>query len=393
MLNGIFRFIKGSVCFEGEGKFPERFLNLTVRSGINLWNARPSKKGISGCMSASDYRKIRPVAKKSRLRLRVTKKRGLPFIIAKYRHRKGLFAGAAAGTALIIFLSCFVWTIEINGCETVSEARLISVLSENGLSRGSLRQGLDVSKIKRETLLRVDELGWMSINLSGGRAVVEVREKAKKPEINTHAKPCNIKASSDGVITDCKVRNGTLTVTKGSGVLKGEMLVSGVVGSEQNTVRYICADADIFADVSSKKELYFPKSFNYNSLEENKAERSRLFLFNFSLPCNMAYQSFGSAVYTDSTQSLVLNGVKLPLGLKTETAREVSEKTVTPGKKQVRAAAENQLALYEAFEKGGSVKVKRELKITEDKSGYNCAAKYIFNENIAKAVDFTVNEE
>ena len=363
MLNGIFRFIKGSVCFEGEGKFPERFLNLTVRSGINLWNARPSKKGISGCMSASDYRKIRPVAKKSRLRLRVTKKRGLPFIIAKYRHRKGLFAGAAAGTALIIFLSCFVWTIEINGCETVSEARLISVLSENGLSRGSLRQGIDVSKIKRDTLLRVDELGWMSINLSGGRAVVEVREKAKKPEINTHAKPCNIKASSDGIITDCKVRNGTLTVTKGSGVLKGEMLVSGVVGSEQNTVRYICADADIFADVTSEKELYFPKSFNYN----------------FSLPCNMAYQSFGSAVYTDSTQSLVLNGVKLPLGLKTETAREVSEKTVTPGKKQVRAAAENQLALYEAFEKGGS--------------GYNCAANYIFNENIAKTVDFTVNEE
>lgn len=393
MLNGFFRFIKGSVSFEGEGKFPERFLNLTVRSGIHLWNAHPSKKGISGCMTAADYRRIRPAAKKSQLKLRVTKKRGLPFIIAKYKNRKGLFAGAAAGIALIIFLSCFVWTIEINGCETVSRARLERVLAENGLCRGSLRRSLDVSKIKRETLLKVDELGWMSVNLSGGRAVVEVREKVRKPKINTREKPCNIKASADGVITDCKVRNGVLTVTKGSGVIKGEMLVSGVVGSEQNTVRYICADADIFADVNSKKEIYIPKTYEYNSVKENKTERSRLFLFNFSLPCTMAYQSFDSAVYTDCTQSLVINGVTLPLGLKTETARELSSINATPDKKQARAAAENSLALYEAFEKGGSVKVKRELKISEDKNGYRCGAEYIFNENIAKTVDFTVNEE
>lgn len=89
MLMNIFRFIKGSVDFEGKGKFPERFLNLTVRSGINLWNARPVERGLRGSMTAADYRKIRPTARKAGVRLRVTKKRGLPFIAAKYRYRKG----------------------------------------------------------------------------------------------------------------------------------------------------------------------------------------------------------------------------------------------------------------------------------------------------------------
>ena len=393
MLMNIFRFIKGSVDFEGKGKFPERFLNLTVRSGINLWNARPVERGLRGSMTAADYRKIRPTARKAGVRLRVTKKRGLPFIAAKYRYRKGLLVGATAGMALIVFLSCFVWTIEINGCENISRARLLSVLAENGRSEGSFRAGMDVSKIKRDTLLKVDELGWMSVNLSGGKAIVEVREKAKKPPVNTHQKPCNIMAAADGIITDCKVRNGILNVIKGSGVVKGQMLVSGVIPTQQNTVRYVCSDADIYADVNSKKEFYLPKSINYNSITENKTERSRLFLFNFSLPCNFAYQSYSTAAYTRESQSLVLNGVTLPLGLKTETATEIDSNQTSLSKKQAKAAAENQLALYEAFEKGGSKVVKRDLKLTEDKNGYKCSASYIFNENIANTVDFSVNEE
>ncbi|HCA04387.1 MAG TPA: hypothetical protein DEO32_00665 [Ruminococcaceae bacterium] len=393
MLNSIFRFIKGNVDFEGSGKFPERFLNLTVRSGINLWNASPTAGGLRGSMAAGDYRKIRLTARKAGVRLKITKKRGLPFVAAKYRYRKGLLFGAAAGVALIIFLSSFVWTVEINGCENVSETRLLSTLAENGLYSGCFRNSLDTAKIKRRTLLEVPELGWLSVNLSSGKASVEVREKAKKPAVNTHQTPRNIISSADGVITGCNVRNGTLTVTRGSGVVKGAMLVSGVLATEQNTIRYVCADADIYADVNSVKEFTIPEAIKYNSLKENIAERKRFFMFNFSLPCSMAYQSFTNSAFTEKSENFILNSCAMPIGFKTETAVEIGETAVKLSASQAEKAAENRLALFEAFEKNESKTVSRDIKIKKDKNSYTCRAAYIFNENIANTVDFTVEEE
>ena len=45
MMVGVIRFFRGYVDFSAEGKFPERFLNITSRNGVSLWNAQPVKNG------------------------------------------------------------------------------------------------------------------------------------------------------------------------------------------------------------------------------------------------------------------------------------------------------------------------------------------------------------
>ena len=45
-------------------------------------------------MYLSDYKKIRILARKSRVKTRITAKHGLPFIINRYKKRTGLFAAA-----------------------------------------------------------------------------------------------------------------------------------------------------------------------------------------------------------------------------------------------------------------------------------------------------------
>ena len=62
-------------------------------------------------------------------------------------------------------------------------------------------------------------------------------------------------------------------------------------------------------------------------------------------------------------------------------------------KKQAEQAAENELALYEIFEKGRSTVVSKKLKVIPKNGEYSCLAVYTFNENIAKPVDFSVKEE
>ena len=110
MLLKIIRFLRGSVDFTASGKFPERFMNITAKNGVNLWNPVPKKNAISASMYLSDYKKIRILARKSRVKTRITAKHGLPFIINRYKKRTGLFAGAVCGIILCIFLSNFIWS-------------------------------------------------------------------------------------------------------------------------------------------------------------------------------------------------------------------------------------------------------------------------------------------
>lgn len=393
MLNTLLRWLRGYVAFEGVSRCPERFMNLTVRRGIRLWDACPTENGVSGKLKLSDYRAIRTTARKCRIRLRVTERHGLPFLIARYRRRRGLAVGAVLGVLLLVFLSQFVWTVECTGCSSVSETRLCEVLRQNGLSPGSFKGLLDVNQIKRQTLLQVEELGWMSVNLQGSRAVVEVREKAKKPPVSTNTKPCNIKAMCDGVVTELRVRRGTAKVLRGSGVRKGDLLVSGVHLTEQDTVSYVRSDADVFADVYSKKELYIPKSIDYYSLSENKVDRCRLFFLHGSLPVSFVPACYRYTAFTSSSQCMVLNDVPLPVGLQTETAHELDRHTVKLTAAQADRAAQNACALYEVFEKGGSRIVQKQLAPSEKQDGFHYTVNYVFNENIAQTVDFNVEKE
>ena len=72
MLLKIIRFLRGSVDFTASGKFPERFMNITAKNGVNLWNPVPKKNAISASMYLSDYKKIRILARKSRVKTRIT---------------------------------------------------------------------------------------------------------------------------------------------------------------------------------------------------------------------------------------------------------------------------------------------------------------------------------
>ena len=119
MLLQLLRFFKGYVRFRVKGRSPERFINLTAQNGISLWDAQPVAGGIEACMTVRDYRKIMKTTRRASVTTRITKKCGVPFLAAKYRGRIGIPVGAALGIVLLIVLSRFIWTIDINGTENL----------------------------------------------------------------------------------------------------------------------------------------------------------------------------------------------------------------------------------------------------------------------------------
>lgn len=392
MLLEIIRFFRGNVDFTASGKFPERFINITAKNGVNIWNPVPAKNAISASMYLSDYKKIRTLAKKSRVKTKITAKHGMPFIVNRYKARTGLFAGAVFGIILCIFLSNFIWSVKISGTEEISNTYLESLLSDNGISVGVWKNNLDVDQIERNIQRKCGDVRWMSINITGSLVTVEVKETYKKPKLDTSKNPCNVKAVKDGVITRIQAYNGKPVITKGSGVVNGQVLVSGLDETKQGDMRYLRANAKVFADITEQRTLSIPKKITYSTATDNYVDRKNLKFLWIDFPCNLVFESYENSVSTVHGENLFINDVVLPVGFKIQTDRELVTEDYTISKSSAQEIVKTDCILYEIFAKSESTVVSRNISVKENKSGYNFTADYIFNENIACQVDFDVTE-
>ena len=68
----LFRFLSGYVVFSGKGGFPERFINLCSMNGISLWDAKSSSGTLHAKTSIKGYKRLRPCAKKSGMKIRIS---------------------------------------------------------------------------------------------------------------------------------------------------------------------------------------------------------------------------------------------------------------------------------------------------------------------------------
>lgn len=392
MLLWFIRFVKGYVRFLAAGKTPERLINLTAQRGIILWNLLPSEQGLEASVSAADYRRMRTLARQAGVRTGVLQKHGAPFWAAKYRARIGLPVGAALGAALLVLLSQFIWTVQIESTPHVSEERLRVLLAESGVRAGVLKKAADTDQAKRDILLQEDELSWLSVNIVGSCANIALKEKSQKPAVEKNASPCNLKACADGVITDMLVGDGVTEVKKGSGVRKGDLLVSGVQLTTQNGVRYVSARGKVMADVLYQKEFSTPKKWQSTAPAQRQTSRYCLSFLGARIPCSASFVQFDNAVFTETTDWLSVNGVRLPLGLITETAGELRTEEKQFDQKGAERYFRKELLLWELFEKGGGKPVSKKLVVSHQPNSYACTAQYVFNENIAESVDFSVKE-
>ena len=101
----------GYAEISAENGFAERFINLCTAEGIPLWEMKKSGKIIFAKTTLSGFKKIHKPAKESSMRVRLIKKRGLPFIADRTLKRTGLVIGMAAAAVFLSLLSGRIWII------------------------------------------------------------------------------------------------------------------------------------------------------------------------------------------------------------------------------------------------------------------------------------------
>ena len=289
------------------------------------------------------------IAKEASIELSVSSRRGLPALALRHRHRAGLLAGLICAIFIFAFSSGAVWDIRIDGAVKVSEREILNTLAECGLTVGTRLRDIDADVLENQILILSDDISWVSVNLSGNVANVEIRERdLPLPDEYGDALYSNVTATQNGVIVGFEDIRGEIAVEIGEAVCKDQLLISGILGGEGLPTRLTNAHGKVLAEVDERIEIKIPKKYIKKvTKKEIKAEKSFVFFKNeikfFSncrnLPPTCDKIDIIESFYTADQK-------KLPIAIKTVKYIEYENCEVTRSAEQMRELAYLELYRY-----------------------------------------------
>lgn len=245
----IWNYFRGYVIIKIEGLTLEKFINLAVSKDIILWDiTRIDYTTLRAKVSITGFKELRDVVQKVGCRVNVIEKKGYPFFANKFKYRKMLALGSVLSIALVIFLTSFIWNIDIVGNERIEDEEIINVLQSINIKAGTKKSSARNEDISNTLLLNIQELSFANVEIRGTKMIIEVRERAlAKVEIKEDV-PCNIVASKKAVIEKIIVKNGKALVTEGEIVKEGQILITGTINNENfESPLLVHSEGNVFA--------------------------------------------------------------------------------------------------------------------------------------------------
>lgn len=173
---GLFRWIFGYVRFSFTGGFAEDFLTECFADGMEIRDVVRNSDGFDACCNLRIYKKLHHYAFRHGGKVRVRKKRGLPFILLPLKNRIGFFMGMLAFVVIISFLSCFIWNVEIVGNDRLSETTISAYLENHNIKSGVMWSSVSRDEVCWDIMSEFDDISWAHINKIGSTARVEINE-------------------------------------------------------------------------------------------------------------------------------------------------------------------------------------------------------------------------
>lgn len=312
-----FSYILGYLNVSIEGYYIEKFINICKNRKITIWNLnRKENIELELNIRIKEFKKMCKVAKKTGCKVKIKNKKGVPFLIHKYKKRRIFIILLLLVLILIGISSMFVWNVDVTEENNQNLENIKNDIEEAGLKIGILKSNVNTKEIINKIRLKRNDVAWMGIELKGTNAVVKVVKASSKPDIIDENEYCNIVANKSGIITKINAQNGTANVKVGDTIKDGDILINGWMEGKYTGVRYVHAKGEIEAKVwytESKKVPYILVKTRQTGNIENKY---MIKINNFEINFSKKYSKFKiyDTIETDSKFKIFSN-FYLPISL------------------------------------------------------------------------------
>lgn len=377
----LIRYFFGYVRFEIYGRYPERLINVLSHRGVSVWGVSRRGNHITACVAIRDYKRLHTLKGKCRARVHHVRTTGLFIKLSAYRDKVGFAVGIGVFFLIIKILSLFIWQIEIVGNTYLEPSEIYAALEKVGVTHGTRISSVDGFNIGERLVMELPELAWAAVNIEGSKATVNVSEVRIVPERDDQT-PCNLKARIDGRIVGHRVTDGKVMFGIGDAVVKGDLLVSGMVEYKTGVTALKHASGEVIAETEHTVSWFEP----YRGVERLRTGRVQtkcvLEFFGIKIPLYL-----GSEQYLYETEyeesALAVAGVELPISIHKAKFYEVEEHEYTFSAADAERTAREKIENITKTELSDVKILSKNEKVDNQNDGISVEYLYICHENIA----------
>ena len=217
--------LKTSIKIAITGEQTERFFNLCSHHSIKLYNIYKSENCYYASMDPACFFSLKNLAKKTNIKIKIISKEGILFWTLHLKKQCFFIIFPVICILALLLSSCFLWNVQINGNQSITQDMLRDYLQINGIHYGMLLKEIPLNQLKTDIRNEYPQINWVSIYLEGTTLQIDIKENDStiyKTKTNNVRK--DIIAPESGIIESILVRTGTPCVSIGDEVKKGDLI-------------------------------------------------------------------------------------------------------------------------------------------------------------------------
>lgn len=342
----------GYAIIRAIGACPTDLLNACAERNLEFWGVEVlDALSIEFRVRPKLTKEIKALAESCSCDIETVKICGAPEKAKGLKRRPVLIALPLLIIFLLVFMSLFIWDIEISGNESVTDTEILNALEESGVYIGAWRFSIRSDLVRSRTMVQVPELKWLGVSVFGSRAKVLVREATEQPEIFETDEPVKIVASRAGIIKEIEALRGFSIFDEGQTAIKGETLIDAVMPSAYADSRIVHARGSVFARTWHEISAVMPLEYSEKQYTDKVHRQYALVAGNNRINFYLESRIFGKDcdIIIKELQLGIQGLFSLPLTLVCETAAEYETVSVKYTERELKnalsAVLEKQLLL------------------------------------------------
>lgn len=298
--------------------------------GLNVRGLNASEEEVRMTVGFMQFRLLKRFAKKMGCQVKVLDKGGLARFFGTLHKRSGLILGAVIWTAFVLAAKDYVLSIEVMTDDERVKSDVLRLLAENGCSAGAYIPDLKKVELERMLKQRTEGVSWAGISVTDSTLIVDVYSNKEQPQMFYNRMPSDLVAVRDAVVERVEVLDGVLVTTVGSGVVRGDKLVSGTVPVTRKTVaddpelgriiveeqseKYVRSLGKVYGRYTDEQTFVQPLS-ETSLVHTGKAVKlKKLRIFGAEIPLYMERPD-GYSTLSEGYEPLGIAGSELPVGI------------------------------------------------------------------------------
>ncbi len=400
----LLKYIRGYLRIRVCGFSPERFMNLCSNKDILLWDIVQEKDGYVMSISLQSFYKLKTIARKTRTRVVILERCGLPFFVPLMRRRWVFLAGLFLAIGFWYLSGWFVWDISVTGNYRISTDQLETFLHERNIREGIRTDSLDIGELEKEIRRTFPLVTWTSVRLDGTKLLISIKEN-DAPILNaqgeeTQTEGTDLVAEFEGTVVSMVVRSGVPKVRIGDTVEAGTVLVDGKVPvyNEDATLReYILTDADADIVLEHTRSYQTELPFDYIQREYTGREKKQTFVrigdsFEGKLPTERPFLIYDRVM--KQSRPLVFDKLNIPIFGGAYTYREYQNVEHKYRPEEAESLLNENLMLFlQTLEEKGVQIIEKNVKIDTNGSGWILQGEFLVQEPAGKRAATDRGEE